>query len=131
MCVVIHIGATRAYHYIMYSTITDTGDYHCQVKNLYGMADSYTARVTIKSGFTTGITTHNYLVPRNLPDDIKYPPANLGLLSNTPSSIEGSRSTPTSLDKSLKIDPEKCLFGPSDKHVSLPTKDFLATGIYT
>ena len=128
-----YTGASKAYYYISYTTVGDTGDYHCQVKNLYGMADSYPARVSIKSGITTtGLTTANFLISRQPPDDIKYPPTNLGLLSsNTSSLTEGSQSTPTSLNKTHKGGPEKCLFDLPEKHVtSLPTKDLVTTGMY-
>lgn len=121
------LGATMSYYYITHSATTDTGDYHCRVRNLYGVVESHTARVYITIG-----TTSRFLISRNPPDDIKYPPSNLRLSVNTPSLIEGTQSTPASLDKTLKnvsTDPEKYFLDPPEKRMSsLPTKELSQMG---
>ena len=128
------LGATKAYYIITHTTINDTGDYHCQVKNLYGMAESKSVKVYITLGTThsignTSATSSRFLISRN--PNIKYPPSTLGL-SDTPSLVEGAQSTPASLDKTFKnvtTDPEKYLLGPPEKQVmSLPPKELVQTG---
>lgn len=123
MCV--YPGATKTYYIITHAVASDTGDYHCQVKNIYGMAESVPARVHV----TTGTTYNKFLISRNA--DIKYPPSFLALSSNQ-SLTEGSQSTPVSLDKTFKnpTNPEKWLLGIPEKHMqSLPTKEQTASGL--
>lgn len=125
------LGASSPCYIIPRSSLSDTGDYHCQVKNLYGLAESKSARVYITYGTTgtTGTLSGRFLISRN--PDIKYPPSTLGL-SSTPSLVEGSQSTPVSLDKTFKnvtSQPEKYLLDPPEKQVmSLPPKDLPQTG---
>ena len=119
-CFLVFCIGERDYFIVIHNVSSrNTGSYHCQVTNMHGVVNSAAARVMLISG-TTG---SQYLIPRTVPDvthhpDIRYPPSVLAMSNQLSSMMEGSQSTPTSLDKTFeRIDiPEKNIH-------SLPPKD--------